>query len=64
MKKISELAQLFAKYKIYPQSCYNDCSPVRIFQGMFLENHYSKDLETFLYYQNYKPTQRGADLPW
>ena len=64
MKKISELAQLFAKYKIYPQSCYNDCSPVRVFQGMFLENHYSKDLETFLYYQNYKPTQRGADLPW
>lgn len=64
MKKINELAQLFAKYKIYPKSCYNDCSPARVFQRMFPENHYSKDLETFLSCQNYKSTQRGADLPW
>jgi len=64
MKKISELAQLFAEYKIYPKSCYNDYSPVKAFQRMFPENYYSKDLETFLSYQNYKPTQRGADLPW
>jgi len=64
MKKISELAKFFAKYETYPKICYNDCSPVRVFQRMFPENYYSKDLETFLSYQNYKPTQRGADLPW
>ncbi|XOB40920.1 MAG: hypothetical protein ACKKMW_02525 [Candidatus Nealsonbacteria bacterium] len=64
MKKISELAQLFAKYKIYPKSCYNDCSPVKVFQRMFPKNHYSKDLEIFLSYQDYKPTQRGVDLLW
>jgi len=64
MKKISELAQFFAKYKIYPKSCYNGCSPVKVFQRMFPEDHYSKDLEMFLSYQNYKFTQRGADLPW
>jgi hypothetical protein len=64
MKKIEELAQLFAEYKIYPKSCYNNYSPVRAFQGMFPENYYSKDLETFLSYQNYRPAQKGVDLPW
>lgn len=64
MEKISKLAQLFAKYKIYPKSCYNECSPVRVLQKMFPKNHYSKDIETFLSYQNYKPIRRGADLPW
>lgn len=64
MKKISKLAQLFAKYKTYPKSCYNERSPLRAFQSVFPKNHYSKDLETFLSYQDYKPTQRGADLPW
>lgn len=64
MRKIAELAQLFAKYKIYPKKCYNDRSPTRVFQKMFPENHYSEDLETFLSHQNYEPTKRGADLPW
>ncbi|MFH1423497.1 MAG: hypothetical protein ABIG29_00885 [Candidatus Nealsonbacteria bacterium] len=64
MKKISELAKLFVEYKTYPQIRYNDCSPVRAFQRMFPENHYSKGLETFLSYQDYEPGQRGADLPW
>lgn len=64
MKKINELAQLFAKYKIYPKSCYTDCSPAKVFQKKFKENHYSRDLEEFLSYQDYEPTQRGADLPW
>lgn len=64
IKKIKELAQLFAKYKIYPRSCYNNRSPVRVFQKMFPENHYSRDLEEFLFYQDYKSMQRGADLPW
>jgi hypothetical protein len=64
MKKISELAKLFAEYKIYPQIRYNDCSPVGVLQKKYPGNHYSKDLELFLSYQNYKPTRRGADLPW
>jgi hypothetical protein len=64
MNKISELAKLFAKYKVYPKSCYDDSSPVRAFQRIFPGNHYSKDLETFFSYQDYKPTQRGADLSW
>jgi hypothetical protein len=64
MDKISRLAQLFAKYRIYPKGCYNKYSPVRTFQRTFPKNHYSKDVGTFLSYQNYKPTQRGADLPW
>lgn len=64
MGKIIKLAQLFAKYKIYPKSCYNDHSPVIVFQKMFPENHYSRDTKTFLSYQNYEPVQRGADLPW
>lgn len=64
MKTISKLAQLFTRYRVYPNSCYNDCSPVKIFQNNFPENHYSKDLERFFFYQDYRPTQRGADLPW
>ena len=64
MNKTSELAKLFAKYKVYPKSCYDDSSPVRAFQRMFTGNYYSKDLKIFLSYQDYKPTQRGADLPW
>lgn len=62
--KINELAQLFAKYKTYPLSCFDDNTPARIFQKQFPENHYSIDLKTFLSYQYYEPTQRGADLPW
>jgi len=64
MNKIDELAQIFAEYKIYPQKRYDKHSPVRVFQKMFPGNHYSKDLETFLSYQDYKFEQRGADLPW
>lgn len=64
MKKINELAKFFVKYRTYPKICYNNYSPVKVFQRMFPRNYYSKDLETFLSYQNYKPTQRGADLPW
>jgi len=64
MEKIKELAQLFAKYKVYSKSCYDYYSPARTFRRMFPENHYSQDLKTFLSYQDYEPTQRGADLPW
>ncbi len=63
-KAIEELTQLFAKYRIYPHSCYSEHSPVGLFQKMFPDDHYSRDLETFLASQNYAPEQRGADLPW
>ena len=63
-ERIKKLAQLFAKYKVYPKSCYGYYSPVRAFQRIFPENHYSKELETLLSCQDYDPVQRGADLPW
>ncbi len=52
-KAIEELTQLFAKYRIYPHSCYSEHSPVGLFQKMFPDDHYSRDLETFLASQNY-----------
>lgn len=64
MKKLEDLAQIFANYRIYPNQCYHDNSRVKIFQRDFPNNHYSKDLEILLSYQNYEPTQRGADLPF
>lgn len=64
MKKIKELAQLFVKFRIYSNRYCNDGSAVRIFQKMFTYDHYSRDLETFLTFQNYIPERRGVDLPW
>ena len=61
MKKIAEL---FAQYKVCPKSCYGNNSPVRVFQKFYPDNYYNKELEVFLSYQDYLPTQRGADLPW
>ncbi|MBU2633267.1 hypothetical protein KJ751_02055 [Patescibacteria group bacterium] len=63
-EKIKQLAQIFAKYKICPQDCYDEFSSVRVFQKMFPDNYFSKDLETLISYQLYEPIQRGADLPW
>lgn len=62
--KMKKIAELFAKYEVYPKSCYGSNSPVRVFQELYPDNHYSKELEAFLSYQDYLPTQRGADLPW
>lgn len=64
MDKIAELGRIFSWYKTYPQDLYVFDSPLRNFQRMFPENHYGQDIEKFLSYQNYKSTQRGADLPW
>lgn len=63
-KKIEELAQLFAKHKTYSHKCYGSHSPVEIFQRMFPDDPYGRDLKTFLACQNYVPERRGADLPW
>jgi len=62
--KLNNLFKLFAKYKIYPKSCYKENTAVRIFQKMFPDNYFSKDLERLIKMQNYEPEKRGADLPW
>lgn len=62
--RLEELAQLFARYQIYPMSCYGADSPVRVFQRMFPAEHYGRDLEILLRFQDYAPQQRGADLPF
>jgi hypothetical protein len=62
--KIEGLARLFSNYKIYPQSCYKESSPVDVLNRMFPDDHYSRDLKVFLPLQEYAPEQRGADLPW
>lgn len=62
--QIEKLAKLFSKFKTYPLGKYGDKSPVRVFQKMYPDDHYSRDLEVFLHFQNYMPEQRGADLPW
>ena len=64
-EKIRDIAKIFAKYKIYPrEKCLESVTPIKIFLEMYPKNYYSFDLETFLYQQDYKSEQRGADLPW
>lgn len=62
--KIRQLAKLFAEYKTYPHERYQDNSPAVVFQKMFPDNHYSKDLDIFFQFQDYSTNQIGADLPW
>ncbi len=62
--KIKRLSLLFAKYKIYPKSCYKNNSPVIFFKKKYPDNYFNKDLQLFLSCQNYAPNKRGADLPW
>ena len=64
MGKISKLAQIFSKYKIYPKDKFTTNTAV----GWFLENsdnYYAQDLRNyFLSKQNYQSVKRGADLPF
>ncbi len=64
MSKIRGLAQIFAKYKIYPKERFTSCTAA----GWFLDNsnnYYAQNLKTeFLPNQNYKSQKRGADLPF
>lgn len=61
--KIYKLSELFKGYCIYPSGNYT---------GSFLEhflithpdNHFSKDITTFLSIHNYQQDRIGADLPW
>ena len=59
-----ELSKLYSEYKIYPQNAFHTGTPVRVFQDMLPDNYFSKDINAFLEYHNYKATKRGADLPW
>jgi len=63
-ERISQLAQLFAEYEIYPKEKFT----VDTLAGWFLENsdnYYAQDLRNdFLPKQNYQSEKRGADLPW
>ncbi|MBA4603423.1 hypothetical protein [Thermoactinomyces mirandus] len=63
-EKIRKLAKLFAEHKTHPYERYRDNSPAIVFQKMFPDNHYSKDLNIFFHYQDYSTDQIGADLPW
>ena len=64
MEKIGKLAQLFAKYSIYPKEKF----AINTAAGWFLENsnnYYADDLRNdFLPKQNYSSEKRGADLPF
>lgn len=62
--RIGNLASIFSKYRIYPKDRYGERSPVRVFQHMFPNNHFSNDVEVLLNYQDYQTNQIGADLPW
>ena len=64
MQNLEVLAETFAKYKIIPNKCYGYDSPARVFQRLFPDDHYAKDIENLILYNNYKPSKRGSDLPW
>ena len=64
MNKIVELGKIYAEYEIFSRSTFHMHTPLSVFQDLFPNNHYSKDINTFLEYQDYKATKRGADLPW
>jgi len=59
-----KLFELFALYNIYPKKCYTEFSPVKIFQKLYPNNYFCKDLDDLIAKQNFESTQRGADLPW
>ena len=64
MNRITALSKIFALYKTYPIDKYISQSPIRRFQHLYPENHFSSQVEIFLREHIYKPSQRGADLPW
>ena len=64
MNTLVDPARKVADYQTYPISCYGHTSPVRVFQRMFPDDHYSIDIESFLGFHKYNPVRRGADLPW
>lgn len=64
MNQLLKLAELFAEYKLYPSECFTNSSIAHIFQSTHSNDNYSKDLYKILLKQQYRPEQRGADLPY
>lgn len=62
--KIIKLSEIFSEYNIYQLKSYSENTPVRVFQKLFPNHYYSKDIKEFLSLHNYKSLKRGADLPW
>lgn len=62
--RLTQLSQLFAQYKIYPDEKFTSDSPLRYFQKLYPNNYYSIQTQDFIKIHNYEPTKRGADLPW
>ena len=61
---ILKLSELFKEYNIYPLKSYSENTPIRVFQELFPDHYYSKDIEKFLSLHKYKSLKRGSDLPW
>lgn len=64
MSQIVSLANLFARYRIYPKNSFSEKTTARIFQQTQPYDHYARDLDQFLALQQYDKEKRGADLPW
>jgi hypothetical protein len=64
MEKIIQLSKLFAEYQLYPNQCFSNDTPVKAFQRMYPDNSYAVQVDCFLKEHDYRPTRRGADLPW
>lgn len=50
MNKIIELSKIYSKYKIFPRATFHMYTPLSVFQDIFPNNHYSKDINIFLEY--------------
>lgn len=62
---IAKLANIFVEHGIYSKNRFesSDC-PLRVFQKMYPEDEYSKQIEEFLKHQPDSHSGIGADLPW
>ena len=64
MNIICELSSIYSEYKIFPLNTFHQNTPLKVFQAMFPENHYKKDMDVFLIRHDYRAIRRGSDLPW
>jgi hypothetical protein len=64
MDDLKKLATLFNEYQIYPKSKYTPGTPLKEFQKLYPNNHYTLEIEQILNEQDYPSIKRGADLPW
>ncbi|MDE3839068.1 hypothetical protein C0966_06755 [Bacillus methanolicus] len=62
---IAKLANIFVEHGIYSKNRFasSNC-PLRVFQKIYPEDVYSKQIEEFLRYQPEHHSGNGADLPW